>query len=99
MAAEEKGGVAVLEPAAVKAQFLHVKVVDKLRPDQGVINVKVPISLVKWGMKMAKAFSPEMKEVDVDWDEVAASISESGPQKIVEVEDEVQHRTVDVWVE
>ena len=31
------------------------------------VNVKVPIGVAKWGMKMAQAFSPEMKNASLDW--------------------------------
>jgi hypothetical protein len=30
------------------------------------VNVKVPIGVVKWGVKMAQAFSPEIKEANLD---------------------------------
>jgi hypothetical protein len=32
------------------------------------VNVKVPIRVAKWGMKMAQAFSPEMKNANLDWE-------------------------------
>lgn len=91
--------VELKEQEIEQAHFLHVKVVDHSREDHTTVNVKMPISVVRWGMKMAKAFSPEMKDVDVDWDEVAQALKEGGPQKIVEVEDEVQNKTVEVWVD
>lgn len=91
--------VELKEPGVEPAHFLHVKVVDHSREDRNTVNVKMPISVVRWGMKMAKAFSPEMKDVDVDWDEVTTALKEGGAQKIVEVEDETQHKTVEVWVD
>jgi hypothetical protein len=50
-------------------------------------------------MKMAKAFSPHMKDVDLDWNSLDAMVEEGAPGEIVEVEDEAQHRTVEVWLE
>jgi hypothetical protein len=82
-----------------KPQFMHVKVVDHSSQPRPAVNVKMPISVVKWGMKMAQAFSPEMKETKVDWDAVAAMIESGEIGKIVEVEDEGQQKTVEVWVE
>jgi hypothetical protein len=64
-----------------------------------VVNVKVPIGVAKWGMKMAQAFSPEMKDANLDWDSITAIIEEGEQGKIVEVEDEADHKTVEVWVE
>jgi hypothetical protein len=79
-----------------KARFLRVRVVEDGHP---TINVKVPIGVAKWGMKMAQAFSPEMKGANLDWESITAIIQEGEQGKIVEVEDEVDHKTVEVWVE
>jgi hypothetical protein len=81
---------------AKKAKSLRVRVVEDGHP---TVNVKVPIGVAKWGMKMAQAFSPEMKGANLDWESITAIIREGGQGKIVEVEDEVDHKTVEVWVE
>jgi hypothetical protein len=78
------------------ARLLRVRVVEDGHP---TVNVKVPIGVAKWGMKMAQAFSPEMKDANLDWESITAIIQEGEQGKIVEVEDEVDHRTVEVWVE
>jgi hypothetical protein len=79
-----------------KATLLRVRVVEDGHP---TVNVKVPIGVAKWGMKMAQAFSPEMKDAHLDWEAITAIIQEGEQGKIVEVEDEVDHKTVEVWVE
>jgi hypothetical protein len=79
-----------------KAKRLRVRVVEDGHP---TVNVKVPIGVAKWGMKMAQAFSPEMKDANLDWDSITAIIQEGEQGKIVEVEDEIDHKTVEVWVE
>jgi hypothetical protein len=79
-----------------KAKLLRVRVVEAGRP---TVNVKVPIGVAKWGMKMAQAFSPEMKDANLDWETITAIIQEGEQGKIVEVDDEVDHKTVAVWVE
>jgi hypothetical protein len=66
---------------------------------RATVNIKVPIGLAKWGMKMAQAYSPEMKGADLDWESIIAMIQEGEGGKIVEVEDEVEHKTVEVWVQ
>jgi hypothetical protein len=78
------------------AKLLRVRVVEDGHP---TVNVKVPIGVAKWGMKMARAFSPEMKDANLDWESITAIIQEGEQGKIVEVEDEVDHKTVEVWVE
>jgi hypothetical protein len=44
-------------------KLLRVRVVEDGHP---TVNVKVPIGVVKWGVKMAQAFSPEIKEANLD---------------------------------
>ena len=79
-----------------QATLLRVRVLEGGRP---TVNIKVPIGVAKWGMKMAQAFSPEMKDANLDWETITAIIQEGEQGKIVEVEDEVNHKTVEVWVE
>ena len=79
-----------------KAKVLRVRVVEDGHP---TVNVKVPLGVAKWGMKMAQAFSPEMKDANLDWEHITAIIQEGEQGKIMEVEDEVDHKTVEVWVE
>ena len=93
--ASDTSGAQAREPEN-KAKRLRVRVVEDGHP---TVNVKVPIGVAKWGMKMAQAFSPEMKDANLDWDSITAIIQEGEQGKIVEVEDEADHRTVEVWVE
>ena len=93
--ANDNSGAPAREPKQ-KAKLLRVRVVEDGHP---TVNVKVPIGVAKWGMKMAQAFSPEMKDANLDWDSITAIIQEGEQGKIVEVEDEVDHKTVEVWVE
>ena len=41
------------------AKYLRVKVVDHTTEGRPAVNVKVPIGVVRWGLKMAQAFSPK----------------------------------------
>ena len=93
--ANDNSGAPAREPEK-KAKRLRVRVVEAGHPR---VNVKVPIGVAKWGMKMAQAFSPQMKDADLDWEAITAIIQEGEQGKIVEVEDEVDHKTVEVWVE
>ncbi len=81
------------------AEYLRVTVVDLAKEGRPAVNIKVPIGVVKWGMKIAQAFSPQMKDVDFDWNSIDAMVQEGGSGKIVEVEDEAKHKTVEVWLE
>jgi hypothetical protein len=56
-----------------KAKLLRVRVVEAGHP---TVNVKVPIGVAKWGMRMAQAFSPEMKDANLDWEDITAILRE-----------------------
>jgi hypothetical protein len=81
------------------ARYLHVKVVDELKDGHPVVNIKVPAGVVKFGLKMAQTFSPEMRDAKVDWDGVSEMVEDRSLGEIVHVEDEGQHKTIDVWLE
>ncbi len=83
---------------ANEARWLHVKVIDTNGSGRPV-DVKVPIRLVKWGVKMARTFAPELKDANLDWDAITAMIADGGQGEIVHVEDQEKHQTVDVWTE
>jgi hypothetical protein len=82
-----------------KAKSLRVRVVDNAKDGRPAVNVNLPIGMVKWGMKMARTVSPQTKDLDLDWDAISAMIDEGARGQIVHVEDEEQHKTIEVWVE
>lgn len=83
----------------MKARYIRVKVVDHTKEDRPAVNIRVPLGVAKWGMKMAQTFSPDMKNANVDWDSVNAMIQEGARGEIVHVDDDVDHKTIDIWVE
>ena len=85
--------------APEKAKLLRIKVVDTTKEGQPSVNIKMPVGLVRWGMKVGKAFSPEMKNADVDWDALSDMIEQGELGKLVEVEDEAEHKHIEIWVE
>ena len=91
--------MAVTQQQAAGAKHLRIRVVDHSKEGRPAVNVRMPMGVVRWGMKMAQAFSPEMKNVDVDWDSLSAMIEQGEVGKLVEVEDEAEHKTVEIWVE
>ena len=88
-----------VQPLEKTARYLHVKVVDELKEGRPVVNVRVPTGVVKFGMEMAKTFSPEMRDAKVDWDSVKRMIDEGVLGEITHVEDEGAHKVIDVWLE
>ena len=89
-AASDNSAAKDREPAK-QATLLRVRVLEGGRP---TVNIRVLTGVAKWGMKMAQAFSPQMKDADLDWEAITAIIQEGEQGQIVEVEDEVNHKTV-----
>jgi hypothetical protein len=87
------------QEAKKRATSLRVKVVDNSKDGRPAVNIKMPIGVVKFGMKMAQTFSPEVKNANLDWDDITAMIESGELGKIVDVEDEAEHKTIEVWVE
>jgi hypothetical protein len=81
------------------AKYLRVRVVDHTKEGRPAVNIKVPTGVVRWGMKIAQTFSPQMKDVNLDWNSIDAMVQEGEAGKIVEVEDEAAHKTIEVWLE
>lgn len=94
--AEKEGHQA--QVLAKEPRWLRVKVVDTAGNGHPV-DVRVPIRLVKWGMTMARTFSPELKEANLDWDAISAMIEAGEGGEMVHVEDEEKHQTIEVWTE
>jgi hypothetical protein len=88
-----------VEQPIKKATTLRVHVIDHAKEGKPAVNVRMPISLIKWGMKIGQSFSPELKAANVDWEAVTAAIESGELGKIVEVENEADQKTIEVWVE
>jgi hypothetical protein len=100
MSPEDRTNAAVQdEKPHTKAKSLRITVVDKTKDGRPAVNIRLPIGVVKWGMKMAQAFSPQMKEANLDWDNISAMIQEGAEGKLVDVDDEAEQKQVEVWVE
>ena len=78
------------------ARWFRVRVTD-MATGRTKVNVNLPLSLVKAGLKMGARFAPDMEELD--WDELTIAIQEGASGKIVEVEDEEDGEKVEVFVE
>ena len=78
------------------ARWFRVRVTD-MATGRTKVNVNLPLSLVKAGMKMGAHFAPDMEELD--WEELVVAIQEGAAGKIVEVEDEEDGERVEVYVE
>jgi hypothetical protein len=100
MSPEDRANAAVQdEKPQTKAKSFRITMVDKTKDGRPAVNIRLPIGVVKWGMKMAQAFSPQMKEANLDWDSISAMIQEGAEGKLVDVDDEAEQKHVEIWVE
>jgi hypothetical protein len=78
------------------ARWFRVRVTD-LETGRTKVNVNLPLSLVKVGLRMGAHFAPEVEELD--WDELMEAIQDGAAGKLVEVEDMEDGEKVEVYVE
>jgi hypothetical protein len=78
-------------------KWLRVRVTD-LRSGEGKTNVRIPVSLADFGLKMAARFAPSAIG-DLDMNEIIAAIKSGGEEKLVDVEDEEKGEHVEIFIE
>ena len=83
-------------PREGSPRWFRVRVTN-LETGRTKVNVNLPLSLVKVGLKMGAHFSPDIE--DFDWDELMAAIQEGAAGKLVEVEDIEDGEKVEVYVD
>jgi hypothetical protein len=99
LAAMNRASEADAEPEPARtgsAKWFRVRVTD-LATGRTKVNVNLPLSLVKVGLRMGAHFAPEVEELD--WDDLVAAIQEGAAGKLVEVEDLEDGEKVEVYVE
>ncbi len=78
-------------------KWLLIRVTD-LKTGASKANVKIPVSLASFGLKMATKYAPESIE-GLDMDEIIAAAKNGGEGKLVDVEDEEKGEKVEISVE
>jgi hypothetical protein len=82
-----------------KNRFLKVRVW-KADSDKAKVNVTLPLSIVKWGLKMAPEHAKaKIADADIDLRVVQEALEKGMTGKIVEVEDDEKGEHVEVWLE
>jgi hypothetical protein len=81
---------------SANASWFRVRVTD-LETGRTRVNVNIPFSLVKAGIKIGARFSPEM--AGVEWEDLIAAIDDGALGQIVDVEDIESGEKVQVYVE
>jgi len=78
-------------------KWFRVRVTD-LSTGKSKTNVKIPVSLAGFGMKMAARYAPESVE-GIDIGEIVAAAKSGGEGLLVDVEDAEKGERVEVFVE
>ena len=78
-----------------QARWLHVKVTDAAS-GRNKVNVRIPLSLARIGLRMGAKFAPELE--DLDWSELLSELTAGGTGTIIEVQDEEDGELVQVYV-
>jgi hypothetical protein len=80
-------------------RFLKVRV-RRAGEDEPKVNVTLPISLVKWGLKMAPEHAKaKIADADIDLKMVSEALEKGITGKIVEIDDDEKDEHVEVWLE
>lgn len=78
-------------------KWFRVRVTD-LKTGEAKANVKIPVGLADFGMKMAAKFGTADVE-GLDMDQIIEAIKNGGEGKLVDVEDEKKGEHVEVFIE
>jgi len=88
--------LAVTTPKSGKTRWFRVLVTDT-SSEKVRVSVRLPLSLVKWGLKMGGQFAPEVK--GIDFDELSEIINAETDGKLIEVMDEEDGEHVQIFIE
>ncbi len=83
-------------PPERTGRWFRVKVTST-KNEKKQVNVRLPVSLIKVGMKMGAKFSPEVEKVDVD--ELIQLINSGKIGQMVDIYDEEDGDHVEVYIE
>jgi hypothetical protein len=77
-----------------KGRLLRIKVSDS-KTDQALVNLSLPIGMLKWREKIGKSLSQKFKNIFFD----VENLDEKTEGKIVDAVDENNGKKIAVWIE
>jgi hypothetical protein len=83
-------------PSDQPGRWFRVKITNTLN-DKTRVNVRLPVSLIKVGMKMGAKFSPEVEKIDMD--QLSEFISTGEIGQMVDIYDEEDGDHIEVFIE
>lgn len=86
------------EPASGGAKMLRIRVYERDR-EKPKVNINVPLSLVKWGLKfIPQSAKAKIDEHDIDLDEIISMVEKGNQGKLVDVEDDEDGERVEIFI-
>jgi hypothetical protein len=79
-----------------KSHWFRVQVTD-MRSGKAKVQVRLPLSLVGWGLKLGSRYTDELAGIDMD--ELMEALRSGAEGKLVEVMDEEDGEHVEIFVE
>ncbi len=80
-----------------EGKWLYICVTD-MKTGRNKANVRIPVSLANFGMKMANRFAPADVQ-GLDMDEIIEAAKSGSEGKLVDVEDQEKGEHVEIFVE
>jgi len=83
-------------PNAQRGRWMRIAVTD-VSSGKAKVNLKLPIGVVKAGIKLGAKFSPELQ--DMDSAKLMEAIQEGGTGKIIDVNDAEDNEHVEIFID
>lgn len=83
-------------PNAQRGKWMRIAVTD-VGSGKAKVNLKLPLGVVKAGLKLGAKFSPELQEMDSA--KLMEAIQDGGIGKIIDVDDAEDHEHVEIFID
>ena len=83
-------------PNAQRGRWMRIAVTD-VGSGKAKVNLKLPLGVVKAGLKLGAKFSPELQEMDSA--KLMKAIQDGGIGKIIDVDDAEDHEHVEIFID
>ncbi len=78
------------------SKWIHIRVSD-LETGGNQVNVRIPVSLANFGIKMANKYAPQSLE-GLDMERILAAVNEGSEGLLIDVEDDENSKHVQILV-
>jgi hypothetical protein len=83
-------------PNTQRGRWMRIAVTD-VETGKAKVNLKLPLGVVKAGLKLGTKFSPELEQMDST--KLMEAIQDGGIGKIIDVDDAEDHEHVEIFID